>query len=128
MIRYDTIRYDMIRYDTIRYDTIQIISYHIIGYAVVESQIAYGEAVAVALTISAMTYFKVVHPPAGAYAYLYVNKGMGWKGIFFPGLVGGIVIVIVQKIINGTIKPMLAGGTGSSAVPPAVAADNKKKK
>jgi CBS-domain-containing membrane protein len=65
------------QYNTIRYDT-----NHIVGYGVVESQIAYGEAVAVALTISAMTYFKVVHPPAGAYAFLYVNKGMGWKGIF----------------------------------------------
>jgi CBS-domain-containing membrane protein len=96
-----------------------------IGYAVVESQIAYGEAVAVALTISAMTFFKVVHPPAGAYAFLYVNKGMGWKGIFFPGLVGGIVIVIVQKIINGTIKPML---TKITTTDPAPAADDKKKK
>jgi CBS-domain-containing membrane protein len=72
-----------------------------------------------------MTFFKVVHPPAGAYAFLYVNKGMGWKGIFFPGLVGGIVIVIVQKIINGTIKPML---TKITTTHPAPAADDKKKK
>lgn len=82
----------------------------LIGYAVVESKLPYGEAIAVALTISGMSFFKVVHPPAGAYAFLYVNKGMGWKGIFAPGLVGGIVLVVVQKIINGTIKPLLEGG------------------
>ena len=81
----------------------------IVGYAVVEGGIAYGEAVAVALTITGMTFFGVVHPPAGAYAFLYVNKGMGWKGILAPGLVGGIVLVLVQKIINGTVKPMLSG-------------------
>lgn len=81
----------------------------LVGYAVVESGIAYGEAVAVSCTIAAMTFFKVVHPPAGAYAFLYVNKGMGWKGIFAPGLVGGIVLVAVQKFINGTVKPMLSG-------------------
>jgi CBS-domain-containing membrane protein len=79
----------------------------LVGFVVVESGLAYGEAVAVALTIALMTYFEVVHPPAGAYAFLYVNKGMGWKGIFAPGLVGGIVLVGVQKFINGTVKPML---------------------
>jgi CBS-domain-containing membrane protein len=81
----------------------------LVGYAVVESGIQYGEAVAVACTIAAMTHLKVVHPPAGAYAFLYVNKGMGWKGIFAPGLVGGIVLVAVQKFLNGTLKPMLQG-------------------
>mmetsp|Transcript_13586 Transcript_13586/g.31730 ORF Transcript_13586/g.31730 Transcript_13586/m.31730 type:complete len:153 (-) Transcript_13586:472-930(-) len=81
----------------------------LIGFAVVESKIAYGEAVAVACTITAMKLFKVVHPPAGAYAYLYVNKGMGWKGILAPGLVGGIILVGVQKIVNGTIKPVFEG-------------------
>ena len=83
----------------------------IVGYAVVESGILYGEAVAVACSIAAMTFFEVVHPPAGAYAFLYVNKRMGWKGIFAPGLVGGIVLVVVQKFINGTLKPMLSRGS-----------------
>merc|ERR1719273_223444 len=49
----------------------------LIGYAVVESGVAYGEAVAVACTITAMSALGVVHPPAGAYAFLFVNKGMG---------------------------------------------------
>ena len=57
----------------------------LVGFAVVESGIMYGEAVAVALTIALMTYFEVVHPPAWAYPFLYVNKGMGWKGIFATG-------------------------------------------
>ena len=83
----------------------------IVGLIVVESGIKYGEAVAVACTIAGMTFFKVVHPPAGAYAFLFVNKGMGWQGIFAPGLAGGIVLVCVQKIINDTIKPMLSGAS-----------------
>lgn len=87
----------------------------IVGYAVVESGIAYGEAVAVACTIAAMTFFKVVHPPAGAYAFLFVNKGMGMKGIFAPGLVGGIVLVSVQKFINTVVKPMLSGSKKEKA-------------
>ncbi|VEU44354.1 unnamed protein product [Pseudo-nitzschia multistriata] len=81
----------------------------LIGYAVVENSIPYGEAVAVALTITAMTFFKVVHPPAGAYAFLYVNKGMGWKGILAPGLAGAIVLVFVQHVINKAIKPIIVG-------------------
>mmetsp|Transcript_5539 Transcript_5539/g.8487 ORF Transcript_5539/g.8487 Transcript_5539/m.8487 type:complete len:161 (-) Transcript_5539:165-647(-) len=87
----------------------------LVGYAVVQSgqQLAYnyGEAIAVALTITLMTLLKVVHPPAGAYAFLYVNKGMGWKGIFAPGLVGAIVLVAVQKFLNNFVKPMLTSGS-----------------
>jgi CBS-domain-containing membrane protein len=81
----------------------------LIGYAVVQSGIAYGEAIAVAGTIAAMTFFKVVHPPAGAYAFLYVNKNMGLKGLFAPGLVGGIVLIAAQKFVDYTVKPMLTG-------------------
>ncbi|KAL7529090.1 hypothetical protein ACHAXR_002792 [Thalassiosira sp. AJA248-18] len=82
----------------------------VIGYAVVQSGLAYGEAIAVALTITAMSAAKMVHPPAGAYAFLYVNKGMGLKGILAPGLVGAAVLVATQMVFNSTFKPMLSGG------------------
>uniref|UniRef100_A0A7S1Z0W9 HPP transmembrane region domain-containing protein n=1 Tax=Trieres chinensis TaxID=1514140 RepID=A0A7S1Z0W9_TRICV len=81
----------------------------LVSYAVVESGIAYGEAVAVSLTIGLMSFFKVVHPPAGAYAFLFVNKGMGMKGIAAPGLAGSLVLIAVQQIFNATIKPLMQG-------------------
>lgn len=81
----------------------------VIGYAVVESGLPYGEAVAVSLTIVAMSASKMVHPPAGAYAFLFVNKGMGLKGILAPGLLGASVLVATQIAFNATVKPLLGG-------------------
>jgi len=63
----------------------------------------------VVLTITAMSAAKMVHPPAGAYAFLYVNKGMGIKGILLPGLVGAIILVATQVVFNSTVKPLLEG-------------------
>lgn len=45
----------------------------LVGYGVVQSGLPHGEAVAVALTIATMSAAKMVHPPAGAYAFLYVS-------------------------------------------------------
>ena len=81
----------------------------VIGYSVVQSGLPYGEAIAVASTITAMSAAKMVHPPAGAYAFLFVNKGMGMKGIYAPGLIGAAVLVATQIVFNSTVKPMLSG-------------------
>mmetsp|Transcript_37993 Transcript_37993/g.64952 ORF Transcript_37993/g.64952 Transcript_37993/m.64952 type:complete len:149 (+) Transcript_37993:104-550(+) len=81
----------------------------LVGYAVVESGLPYGEAVAVVMTITLMSAAKMVHPPAGAYAFLYVNKGMGVKGILAPGLYGAAVLVATQMVFNATLKPLLSG-------------------
>lgn len=81
----------------------------IVGYAVVQSGLPYGEAIAVAATITAMSAAGLVHPPAGAYAFLYVNKGMGMQGIYAPGLVGAAVLVAAQMGFNKTVKPLLTG-------------------
>ncbi|KAL7523876.1 hypothetical protein ACHAWF_000717 [Thalassiosira exigua] len=86
-----------------------------IGYGVVYFGLPYGEAVAVALTITAMSATKMVHPPAGAYAFLFVNKGMGLKGILAPGLVGAVVLVATQVAFNSTVKPLLLGGKKKKA-------------
>ena len=88
----------------------------IVGYAVVESGLKqYGEAVAVVLTITLMSATKLVHPPAGAYAFLYVNKNMGVKGIVAPGLLGAVVLVATQLVFNSTLKPLLSGGKKKKA-------------
>ena len=81
----------------------------LVGYGVVQSGLPYGEALAVALTITIMSAAGLVHPPAGAYAFLYVNKGMGVKGILAPGLLGACVLVASQMIFNSTLKPILSG-------------------
>ena len=69
----------------------------------------YGEAIAVALTITLMSATMMVHPPAGTYAFLFLNKGIGTKGIYAPGLVGAVILVATQVVFNSTLKPMLGG-------------------
>eukprot|EP01083_Nonionella_stella_P179951 640316_1 len=72
----------------------------IVGYCVVTSGVPAAESVASVLTITLMSMFGVIHPPAAAYAYLYALKGMGLKGIFAPGLIGAIILMAVQKVIT----------------------------
>eukprot|EP00584_Thalassiosira_punctigera_P004772 CAMPEP_0172526690 /NCGR_PEP_ID=MMETSP1067-20121228/1544_1 /TAXON_ID=265564 ORGANISM="Thalassiosira punctigera, Strain Tpunct2005C2" /NCGR_SAMPLE_ID=MMETSP1067 /ASSEMBLY_ACC=CAM_ASM_000444 /LENGTH=148 /DNA_ID=CAMNT_0013310253 /DNA_START=44 /DNA_END=490 /DNA_ORIENTATION=- len=81
----------------------------LVGYGVVQSALPYGEAIAVVLTITAMSATRMVHPPAGAYAFLYVNKKMGPMGILAPGLAGSVVLVATQMAFNATVKPLLSG-------------------
>jgi len=88
----------------------------VIGYAVVQSSLPYGEAIAVALTITAMSAAKMVHPPAGAYAFLFVNKGMGLKGIY-AGLIGSAVLVATQIVFNSTVKSVISGKKKNEKIP-----------
>mmetsp|Transcript_29361 Transcript_29361/g.41081 ORF Transcript_29361/g.41081 Transcript_29361/m.41081 type:complete len:163 (+) Transcript_29361:113-601(+) len=87
----------------------------LVGYAVVNfaNMGAYAEATAVVLTITLMSMFKMVHPPAGAYAFLYANKKMGLQGIFAPGLAGCFVLIAVQQVfltLTASKKPVAAAG------------------
>ena len=79
----------------------------LVGYAVVQLGLSHGEAIAVTLTITLTSAAKMVHPPAGAYAFLYVNKGMGVKGIVAPGLIGSAILVGSQMVFNTSVKPLL---------------------
>mmetsp|Transcript_4680 Transcript_4680/g.6939 ORF Transcript_4680/g.6939 Transcript_4680/m.6939 type:complete len:160 (+) Transcript_4680:109-588(+) len=86
----------------------------LVGYVVVNvvNMTAYAEATAVVLTITLMSMFKMVHPPAGAYAFLYANKQMGLQGIYAPGLSGCFVLIAVQQVfLKLTAKPAAAGGS-----------------
>ena len=51
----------------------------------------------------------MVHPPGGAYAFLFVNKGWGMTGILTPGLLGSVVLVATQELFNSTVRPLLGG-------------------
>lgn len=55
----------------------------------------------VALTISAMAYFRVTHPPAGAMPLLmfYYHENVSLKFILFPVLAGSLVIVVMAIIL-----------------------------
>ena len=66
-------------------------------------------AIAVVLTITAMSASGLVHPPAGAYAFLYVNRGMGWRGIFAPGLLGAGILVASKMTFEAGVKPLIVG-------------------
>ena len=46
----------------------------IVAYSIVQAELPYAEALSVALTIFGMAATKMVHPPAGAYAFLFASK------------------------------------------------------
>jgi CBS-domain-containing membrane protein len=61
-------------------------------------------ALAVAVAICAMQYFRCVHPPAGANPLLimltaaYINYD--WWFLIFPVLTGSIVLVLIAYLVN----------------------------
>jgi CBS-domain-containing membrane protein len=79
-----------------------------VAFAVVGSGVQYPEAIAVAVTIAAMSVLDVVHPPAGAYAFLFANKSMSAEGIIAPGLIGACVLVGAQILFNA-IRDLISG-------------------
>jgi len=81
----------------------------LVAYSVGQAQLPYPEAVSVAVTIVAMSLLKVTHPPAGAYAFLFANKGMGVKGIVAPGLIGAVILIVVQQVVK-VLTGMVGGG------------------
>ena len=57
-----------------------------------------AKPLAVALTIAGMAKTETMHPPAGAYAFLFANNKMTAENIFSPGLVGAAILLAVQKV------------------------------
>eukprot|EP00957_Ditylum_brightwellii_P019552 1474926-Ditylum_brightwellii.AAC.1 len=62
-----------------------------------------------------MSALGVTHPPAGAYAFLFVNKGMKPIGIFAPGLAGALVLIAVQQVFLKVKLILLAGKVKGAA-------------
>uniref|UniRef100_A0A7S0EW41 HPP transmembrane region domain-containing protein n=1 Tax=Phaeocystis antarctica TaxID=33657 RepID=A0A7S0EW41_9EUKA len=86
--------------------TYAVIIGHLVGGAVavgVNQVLAKGDpmapGVAVALAIFGMKLFDCVHPPAAAYAFFAAVQGFDHpKYVLFPGLLGAVVLVVVQKV------------------------------
>lgn len=58
----------------------------------------YAPGLAVALAITGMKLLDCVHPPAAAYAFLFAAQGWGIKQLLAPGLLGAVILVVVQRI------------------------------
>eukprot|EP00614_Pseudopedinella_elastica_P007286 CAMPEP_0172607872 /NCGR_PEP_ID=MMETSP1068-20121228/28008_1 /TAXON_ID=35684 /ORGANISM="Pseudopedinella elastica, Strain CCMP716" /LENGTH=105 /DNA_ID=CAMNT_0013410997 /DNA_START=197 /DNA_END=514 /DNA_ORIENTATION=+ len=76
----------------------------IVGYLIMNSGYGgewYAKGAAVALTLTAMKFAGVTHPPAGAYAFFFVFKQFKDPiNILCPGLAGACIILAVQQGIE----------------------------
>jgi CBS-domain-containing membrane protein len=64
-----------------------------------------------------MILTNTLHPPGGAYAFLYVAQKMPPDAILAPGLAGAVVLVIMQKVllaITGSGVPAFPDKTNKS--------------
>ena len=73
---------------------IGLIFYHLI------SSDWWSMALALALAIAAMQYFRVPHPPAGSNPFIVFLLGAQWDYLWMPTLLGSILIVIVALFYN----------------------------
>ena len=73
---------------------IGLIFYHLI------SSDWWSMALALALAIAAMQYFRVPHPPAGSNPFIVFLLGAQWDFLWMPTLLGSILIVIVALFYN----------------------------
>ena len=86
---------------------------HLVGGAVavtVNQFLAKGDpmapGVSVALAIFGMKLLDCVHPPAAAYAFFAAVQGFNHpKFVLFPGLLGAVVLVTVQKVYLQLTEP-----------------------
>lgn len=66
----------------------------------------YTMAAAVGVTIAAMQYLRVLHPPAGANPIVIIVAGSyGFDFLVFPALLGSIFLVGVASLINNIGSP-----------------------
>ncbi len=63
----------------------------------------------VGLAVSGMMLLRIVHPPAGATALVAYDVATSWAFLFFPVLVGSLMLVLIAAAfhkINGTAYPL----------------------
>jgi len=78
---------------------IGVLIYNLLGSSV------FTIALAVAFSIGAMLFFRVVHPPAGATALIGVSSSGGnFFWILTPVLSGAIVLLLIALLINNLDK------------------------
>ncbi len=68
------------------------------------------DGLAVGLAVMAMMALRVVHPPAGATAMIAYFNTTSWMFLFFPILIGSIVLVglaMVYHAVTKTVYPLI---------------------
>ncbi len=56
-------------------------------------------ALGTGLAVTTMLITKTTHPPAGANPLLIMVAGQSWEFLVFPVLIGGVVIVLIGKLM-----------------------------
>jgi len=95
---------------------------HLVGGAVavgINQVLAKGDPLApgaaVAVAITGMKLLDCVHPPAAAYAFFAAVQGFAHpKFVLFPGLLGAVVLVAVQKVYLAAVG---SGGAAKAKAP-----------
>lgn len=73
---------------------------------------AWALALAVGLSITAMAWLRLTHPPAGAVAVVVMLARPGWDFLLFPALLGSVGLVIAACIAH-----RVPGGTNRYPLP-----------
>jgi len=61
-------------------------------------------ALALAIAIAGMQYFRVPHPPAGSNPFIVFLLGSQWEFLWMTTLIGSILIVLVALFYNNLSK------------------------
>ncbi|HAS6215000.1 HPP family protein [Vibrio vulnificus] len=61
-------------------------------------------ALASGLAVSAMLLTKTTHPPAGANPLLIMMTGQNWYFLLTPVLLGAVIIVVIGKGMQKSLK------------------------
>jgi CBS-domain-containing membrane protein len=65
----------------------------------------WAPAIGVAGAIAAMMATRTVHPPAGSNPVIVYILRSGWKYLWFPTLIGAVILVAVALVYNNLTRP-----------------------
>jgi CBS-domain-containing membrane protein len=60
----------------------------------------YSLGLGVGLSVILMVYFKIMHPPAASNPLVAITMDLSFDYIFFPVIVGSLIIILLSIIIN----------------------------
>ena len=63
----------------------------------------YSLGLSVGVAVSLMVYLKVMHPPAASNPLVALSMDLSYDFIFFPVIVGTVVIILMSVLINKII-------------------------
>lgn len=65
----------------------------------------WSAALGIGMVILAMSMARIVHPPAGATAWVVLTVHPGWDYVFFPVLGGSVAIVFTAVLLHRLVPP-----------------------